>query len=56
MPHTYLVLIPCEIGNPEYRALVQCACNTVNFCSALDFLSPKPCPQQPRAERIDYKI
>jgi len=23
---------------------------------AIDFLSPKPCPQQLRAERIDYKI
>jgi len=27
-----------------------------NFCSALDFLSPEPCPQQPQTERIDYKI
>ena len=27
-----------------------------NCCSALDFLSPEPCPQKPQAERIDYKI
>ena len=27
-----------------------------NCCSALDFLSPEPCPQQPRAEHIDYKM
>jgi len=27
-----------------------------NSCSALNFLSPEPCPQQPRTERIDYKI
>jgi len=33
-------------------------CNTVqlqNCCRALDFLSPEPCPQYPRAERTDYK-
>ena len=27
-----------------------------NCCSALDFLSPGPCPQKPQADRIDYKI
>jgi len=27
-----------------------------NCCGALDFLSPELCRQQPRAERIDYKI
>jgi len=27
-----------------------------NCCGALDFLSTEPCPQQPRAERIDYRI
>jgi len=25
-------------------------------CSSLDFLSSKPCPQQPRAQSIDYMI
>jgi len=27
-----------------------------NYCGAVNLLSPEPCPQQPRAERIDYKI
>jgi len=27
-----------------------------NCCGALDFLSPETCPQQLRAERIDYTI
>jgi len=27
-----------------------------NCCSALDFLSPEPCPQKPQAEGTDYKI
>jgi len=27
-----------------------------NCCDALDFLSPELCRQQPRTERIDYKI
>jgi len=27
-----------------------------NCWSAVNFLSPEPCPQQPQAERIDYKI
>ena len=26
-----------------------------NCCGAVNFLSPEPCPQQPWAERIDYK-
>ena len=49
--------LPCEIENREDGALVHCACNTLsNFCSALDFVYSEPCFQQPRAERIDYKI
>jgi len=27
-----------------------------NFCSAVDFVYPEPCLQQPQAEHIDYEI
>ena len=37
----------------EGSALVHMHCTG---CSALDFLSPEPCPQQSWAERIDFKI
>jgi len=43
-------------GRQCIGAHMHCACNTVHCCGALDFLSPEPCPQQPRTERIDYKI
>ena len=43
-------------GRQRIGAHMHCARKTVHCCGALDFLYPEPCPQQPRAERIDYKI
>jgi len=34
----------CETGNTEDSALVRATQS--NCCSAIDFLSPEPCPQQ----------
>ena len=48
--------LPCEIGNPEDSALVHCAGNTLQLLHLSHFVCPERCPQQPRAEHIDYKI
>jgi len=39
----------------HWSTCIVCATQS-NFCGALDVLSPEPCAQQPRAERIYYNI
>ena len=54
---TYLVLqhylVKEETQNRAHWCYVHATQS--NCCSALDFLSPEPCPQKPQAECIDYK-
>ena len=45
-----------RLGRQRTGAHALCMQHSPNCCGALDFLSPEPCPQQPRVERIDYKI
>jgi len=55
---TYLVLWHYLAKEETQKTAHWCFVRATQFncCSALDFLSPVPCPQQPRTERIDYKI
>jgi len=44
-------------GKPHKRAYWCIVCTTQSICcSVIDFVYPAPCPQQPRAQCIDYKI
>ena len=51
---TYLVLLH-YLAKEESQKTMHCAYNTVQLLQR-SLLSPEPCPQQPRAERIDHKI
>jgi len=55
---TYLVLLHYLAKDETQKTAHWCIVRATQSkcCNAVDFLSPEPCPQQLRAERIDYKI
>ena len=55
---TYLVLLHYLATEETQKRAYWCTVRATqsNCCSAIDFVYPEPCPQQPRAQCIDYKI